>query len=57
VNRGEPGGRPSFIALPIGPAPFGPESGEYVPVTKLEARRTMISSEEERRVRNLERET
>ena len=32
-----------------GPTPFDPEPGEYVPVTELEARRTMISSEEERR--------
>ena len=39
-----------------GPAPFSPEPVEDVPVTKLEARRTTISSEEERRVRNLERE-
>ena len=39
-----------------GPAPFSPEPVEDVPVTKLEARLTTISSEEERRVRNLEQE-
>jgi hypothetical protein len=39
-----------------GPAPFSPEPVEDAAVTELEARLTTISSEEEQRVRNLERE-